>query len=108
MKRQLYFFIVILVAMPVSLSATTYLDVQNEAKSESQTLTHAVARISTFKYTPKTSVINYDAAGINIAAISVINNTIDGFNLVVSSAQGGFITCINTRWGARHSLWIIN
>jgi len=97
MKKTIILFLsLVLVAMPVSLSATTYLDVQNEAKSESQTLTHAVARISTFKYTPKTSVINYDAAGINIAAISVINNTIDGFNLVVSSAQGGVLSPTST------------
>lgn len=97
MKKTIILFLsLILVAMPVSLSATTYLDVQNESKAESQTLTHAVARISTFKYTPKTSVINYDAAGINIASISVINNTIDGFNLVVSSAQGGVLSPAST------------
>tara|TARA_B100001989_G_C24470869_1_gene429127 strand:- start:458 stop:958 length:501 start_codon:yes stop_codon:yes gene_type:complete len=71
--------------------ATTYLDVQDSSKSETQDLSHNVARISTFKYTPKTSVINYDSGGINIAAISVINNTIDGFTLTVASAQGGVL-----------------
>ena len=100
MKKTIILFLsLVLVAMPVSLSATTYLDVQDESKAESQTLTHAVARISTFKYTPKTSVINYDAAGINIASISVINNTIDGFNLVVSSAQGGVLSPASTNDG---------
>jgi len=71
--------------------ATTYLNVQDSAESESQELTHTVSRVSTFKYTPKTSVINYDSSGVNIAAISVVNNTIDGFTLSVSSAQGGVL-----------------
>lgn len=71
---------------------TTYLNVQDSSESETQELTHTISRISTFKYTPKTSVINYDSSGINIAAISVINNTIDGFTLSVSSAQGGVLS----------------
>ena len=74
-----------------TLSATTYLNVQNSSESESQQLTHTVSRVSTFKYTPKTSVINFDSAGVNIAAISVMNNTIDGFTLTVSSSQGGVL-----------------
>ena len=75
---------------------------QNGAESESQSLTHSVARISTFKYTPKTSVINFDAGGINIAEISVINNTIDGFTLKVSSTQGGVMAPASTLDGEQN------
>ena len=88
--------------VPASLSATTYLDVQDSSKSETQDLSHNISRISTFKYTPKTSVINYDSGGINIAAISVINNTIDGFTLTVASAQGGVLAPDSTDDGEQN------
>ena len=89
--RKLIIMILSVVFVSSTICATTYLDVQNESKSESQDLSHNVARISTFKYTPKTSVINYDSGGVNIAAISVINNTIDGFTLTVASQEGGVL-----------------
>jgi len=91
-----------LISMPVTITATTYLDVQNTSQSETQELTHAVARISTFKYTPKTSVINYDSGGINIAEISVVNNTIDGFTLTVASSEGGVLAPASTDDGEQN------
>jgi hypothetical protein len=92
MKKTIILFLsLVLIAMPVSIAATTYTDVQNASVIETQDLSHAVARISTFKYTPKTSVINYNSAGIEISSISVINNTIDGFTLTVASAEGGVL-----------------
>jgi hypothetical protein len=99
MRKLLVALLVCTFAIPTALSAVTYLDVQDEFKAESQQLNHNVARISTFKYTPKTSVINYDSGGINIAAISVINNTIDGFTLTVSSQEGGVLSPASTADG---------
>ena len=95
-------FLIYLFSIPMVLSATTYLNVQDASESESQELTHTISRISTFKYTPKTSVINYDSSGINIAAISVINNTIDGFTLSVASAQGGVLAPESTDDGEQN------
>ena len=97
--RKLIIMTLSLVFVSSTLYAATFLDVQNESKSESQALNHNVARISTFKYTPKTSVINYDAEGVNIAAISVINNTIDGFTLTVASQEGGVLAPGSTEDG---------
>ena len=94
--RKLIISLITMLLVPAVICATTYLDVQNTSQSESQGLSHNVARISTFKYTPKTSVINYDSGGVNIAAISVINNTIDGFTLTVASAQGGVLAPAST------------
>jgi len=100
--KQSFISLLIIFLLPLSVCATTYLDIQDTSESESQSLTHAVARISTFKYTPKTSVINFDSGGINIAEISVINNTIDGFTLTVASAQGGVMAPSSTLDGEQN------
>ena len=103
MKKAIIFFISLIFAvMPIALSAETYTNVQDAAHSEEQILTHEISRISTFKYTPKTSVINYDPSGINIAKIDVMNNTIDGFTLTVSSAKGGVLEPSTTADGEQN------
>lgn len=76
-----------------NISAATYTNVASGASiSEAQDLTHSIARISTFKFTPITSVINYDPAGTHIADISVLNNTRDGYSLSVTSTKGGVLS----------------
>lgn len=98
MNKYIYLLIA-LFAIPSLIFSATHLNIQNASVSELQQLSHTVSRISTFKYTPKTSVVNYDAGGVNIAAIAIVNNTLDGFTLTVASAQGGVMAPDSTEDG---------
>ena len=82
--------------IPIVIIANVYSNVQNASVSETQDLSHQVARVSSFKYTAKSSKINYDAGGVNIASITVANNTIDGFTLTVASQEGGVLAPAST------------
>ena len=62
-------------------------DLQNEYASYNFPLNHNVDRISKIKFQPQAAVIE-GTGGTIIAQITVKNNTLDGFKLVVHAANG--------------------
>ena len=67
------------------------INIQNTSIAKTHDLYHNVSRVSTFKYVAQSSKIEYDTGSVNIAQIKVANNTIDGFELTVTSEQGGIL-----------------
>ena len=71
--------------------AVEFANVQNKAESTTLSIDHSVARESYFKVVALQSRLDVNAATTKLGKFEVKNNTIDGFEVTLSTAEGGVL-----------------